>query len=143
MSWYDYAECQNTDPELFFPIGTTGPALTRLKVAKSICASCPVQAMCLAWAMLAGIEHGVWGGTSEEERRATRRRTSWQQHLAAPPAERQRLTSAVPDLAVASTPGSGAAARTPAGSKASDRTARPHEPVAYRKVAPHEGRMEL
>jgi len=23
--------------------------------------SCPVQSMCLEWAVLAGIDHGVWG----------------------------------------------------------------------------------
>lgn len=36
--------------------------------AKLVCAGCPVQADCLAYA-LAGGEHGVWGGTTDDERR--------------------------------------------------------------------------
>jgi WhiB family redox-sensing transcriptional regulator len=78
MSWYDYAACQNLDPEMFFPVGTTGPALKQAGEAKRICASCPVQSMCLEWAVLARIDHGVWGGTSEEDRRALKRRTTRQ-----------------------------------------------------------------
>ena len=74
MSWYHYAACQGQDPELFFPIGTNGLALRQLAEAKQICASCSVQSLCLEWAMLAGIEHGVWGGMSEDERRTLRRR---------------------------------------------------------------------
>jgi WhiB family redox-sensing transcriptional regulator len=75
MNWYRYAACQAKDPELFFPIGTTGPAALQLKEAKRVCAGCPVQSLCLEWAMLAGIEHGVWGGLSEDERGALRRRS--------------------------------------------------------------------
>jgi WhiB family redox-sensing transcriptional regulator len=26
-NWYDDAACRDADPDLFFPIGTTGPAL--------------------------------------------------------------------------------------------------------------------
>jgi WhiB family redox-sensing transcriptional regulator len=62
-------------PELFFPVGTTGPALLQLAEAKRVCAGCPVQCMCLEWAMLAGVEHGVWGGLGEEERRNLKRRS--------------------------------------------------------------------
>ena len=76
MSWYHYAACQSEDPELFFPIGTTGPALLQLMEAKRVCARCPVQSECLRWAIVTGMEHGVWGGMSEYERRALRRRTA-------------------------------------------------------------------
>ncbi|MBD4650932.1 WhiB family transcriptional regulator, partial [Xanthomonas citri pv. citri] len=31
---------------------------------------------CLAWALEAGQDHGVWGGMSEDERRAIKRRQS-------------------------------------------------------------------
>jgi WhiB family transcriptional regulator, redox-sensing transcriptional regulator len=78
MSWYHHAACQNQDPELFFPIGNTGPALLQLEQAKHVCAGCPVQSLCLEWSLLAGIDHGVWGGVGEEERRALRRRAVWQ-----------------------------------------------------------------
>ncbi|HEU5484130.1 MAG TPA: WhiB family transcriptional regulator [Microlunatus sp.] len=76
MSWYDYAACQEKDPELFFPIGTTGPAVLQLEEAKRVCASCPVKSLCLEWAMLARIDYGVWGGLSEDERRTLKRRNS-------------------------------------------------------------------
>jgi WhiB family redox-sensing transcriptional regulator len=76
MSWYHDAACQSEDPELFFPIGTNGPALLQLMDAKRICARCPVQSECLRWAIVTGMEYGVWGGMSEDERRALRRRTA-------------------------------------------------------------------
>jgi WhiB family redox-sensing transcriptional regulator len=78
MSWYHYAACRDHDPELFFPIGNTGPALLQLAEAKRVCAGCPVQGVCLEWSLVAGIDHGVWGGLGEEERRAVRRRAAWQ-----------------------------------------------------------------
>ena len=71
-NWRDHAACRNTDPELFFPIGTTGPALRQIGEAKRICRACPVRAQCLAWALDNGITDGVWGGTTEDERRAIR-----------------------------------------------------------------------
>ena len=74
MSWYHYAACQSEDPELFFPIGTAGPALLQLMEAKRVCARCPVQTECLRWAFRTGMDYGVWGGMSEGERRALRRR---------------------------------------------------------------------
>ena len=85
MNWHHYAACRSTDPELFFPVGTTDPALEQLGEAKVVCAGCAVQSMCLEWAILAGIDHGVWGGTSEEERRTVRRRTARQRHAATAP----------------------------------------------------------
>ena len=81
MSWYRYAACRGEDPELFFPIGTTGAALLQLTDAKRVCAGCPVQSECLRWALVAGIEYGVWGGMGEDERRALRRRTARQRVL--------------------------------------------------------------
>ncbi|GAB2789306.1 WhiB family transcriptional regulator [Streptomyces chlorus] len=68
------AACRNEDPELFFPIGTSGPALLQTEQAKGVCRRCPVQQQCLDWAMDTGQSLGVWGGTSETERRALKRR---------------------------------------------------------------------
>ena len=59
-----------------FPIGNTGPALAQIEEAKKVCARCEVRAECLAWALEAGQDHGVWGGMSEDERRAIKRRQS-------------------------------------------------------------------
>lgn len=75
MSWHDSAACRGEDTELFFPIGSTGPALQQLQEAKWVCGHCGVRSLCLEWAILAGIDHGVWGGLSEDERRELTRRS--------------------------------------------------------------------
>ena len=36
-SWRNRAMCRDTDPELFFPVGTTGQALLQIAKAKSVC----------------------------------------------------------------------------------------------------------
>jgi WhiB family redox-sensing transcriptional regulator len=73
MSWRDRAVCRAEDPELFFPVGPSGPALRQLHQAKAVCARCPVAVDCLIWALSTGQQAGVWGGLSEDERRALRR----------------------------------------------------------------------
>jgi WhiB family redox-sensing transcriptional regulator len=73
VDWVHRARCKDEDPELFFPIGTTGPAATQIDQAKAICMQCEVRAQCLEWALATGQDAGVWGGMSEEERRAYRR----------------------------------------------------------------------
>jgi WhiB family redox-sensing transcriptional regulator len=72
VNWRDDAACRDADPDLFFPIGTTGPALRQIGDAKRICRACPAQTQCLAWALDNGVSDGVWGGTTEDERRAIR-----------------------------------------------------------------------
>ena len=72
-NWRDGAACRDTDPDLFFPVGTTGPALDHIAAAKSVCAGCAVQGPCLEFAIETNQDSGVWGGTSEEERRTLRR----------------------------------------------------------------------
>jgi WhiB family redox-sensing transcriptional regulator len=47
-SWRDDAACRDADPDLFFPVGTTGPALRHIDEAKRICRACPAQSRCLA-----------------------------------------------------------------------------------------------
>ncbi|MFC3575113.1 WhiB family transcriptional regulator [Streptomyces yaanensis] len=78
MEWLRYAACVDEDPELFFPVGTTGPALDDIAAAKRVCGRCPVIVECLAWALNSGQTAGVWGGTCEQERvellRVTRHR---------------------------------------------------------------------
>ena len=73
MDWVHRARCKEEDPELFFPIGTTGPAAAQTEAAKAICMQCEVRTECLEWAMATGQDAGVWGGLSEDERRALRR----------------------------------------------------------------------
>ena len=68
------AACEDQDPELFFPVGTSGPALLQTEMAKGVCRGCPLQVECLADALARGIDFGIWGGYDEYERRAMRRR---------------------------------------------------------------------
>lgn len=76
MDWRHHAACKDEDPELFFPVGTSGPALLQITEAKSVCRRCPVVAECLTWAITTGQDFGIWGGMSEDERRAVNRRTT-------------------------------------------------------------------
>ncbi|AXL92467.1 WhiB family transcriptional regulator [Streptomyces sp. CB09001] len=73
-NWREHAACRTEDPDLFFPIGTTGPAALQTEQAKAVCRTCPVREQCLRWALDTGQTIGVWGGTSELERRALKRR---------------------------------------------------------------------
>ncbi len=69
--WRQKAECkEHHNPDIFFPIGTTGPALDQTEEAKAVCQVCPVKNDCLEWAITTHQDSGVWGGQSEEERRA-------------------------------------------------------------------------
>jgi WhiB family transcriptional regulator, redox-sensing transcriptional regulator len=70
VSWRERAICRDEDPELFFPVGSRGPALAQLAAAKEVCSRCPVRLECLRWAIDQGELDGVWGGTSEDERSA-------------------------------------------------------------------------
>jgi WhiB family transcriptional regulator, redox-sensing transcriptional regulator len=76
MDWRHQAACLTEDPELFFPIGNTGPALVQIEEAKAVCRRCDVVDACLRWAIESGQDSGVWGGMSEDERRALKRRTA-------------------------------------------------------------------
>ena len=73
-TWRVDAVCKDTDPELFFPVGTTGQALLQIDRAKQVCDECPVKIECLDFAIETNQDSGIWGGTSEEERRDIRRR---------------------------------------------------------------------
>lgn len=76
MDWRDKAACLTVDPELFFPVGNTGPAVDQIDRAKSVCSHCPVTEYCLQYALDTNQDSGVWGGLSEDERRALKRRAA-------------------------------------------------------------------
>ena len=61
MDWRHEAACREEDPEVFFPVGNTGPALAQIEEAKKICQKCSVREACLAWALESGQDAGVWG----------------------------------------------------------------------------------
>jgi hypothetical protein len=61
--WTERALCTQADPEIFFPPkGSPGTE------AKQICTVCPVREECLAYAIEADEEFGIWGGLNRAER---------------------------------------------------------------------------
>lgn len=70
MAWQHLAACRELDPEMWFPIGTTGPAERQAAAAKAVCRLCPVVAACLAWAVDTRQDSGIWGALDPDERRA-------------------------------------------------------------------------
>lgn len=76
MNWRHEAACRWEDPDLFFPVGSSGPALLQIEEAKAVCHRCPVRENCLQWALEGGQDLGVCGGMSEEERRTVKRRAA-------------------------------------------------------------------
>ena len=72
-AWIERARCIGEDPELFFPVGSSAPAIEQTARAKAVCRQCPVIEACLAWALDTCQDAGVWGGLDEEERRVIRR----------------------------------------------------------------------
>ena len=71
--WRQKASCRDTDPDLFFPVGTTGTAVDQIEAAKIVCRACEARDECLEFALATNQESGVWGATSEEERRKLRK----------------------------------------------------------------------
>ncbi len=72
--WRDLAACRDSEPALFFPVGTTGPAVEQIAAAVEICMSCLVREDCLQYALETNQESGVWGGYPEDDRRRLRKR---------------------------------------------------------------------
>jgi WhiB family transcriptional regulator, redox-sensing transcriptional regulator len=72
--WRHRAACRDEDPELFFPVTDVGPGARQTAEAKAVCARCPVREQCLRYALDNGLDHGIFGGTSERERRTLTRR---------------------------------------------------------------------
>lgn len=67
QSWRDQAACIGMPESMFFIERGQSD-----KPAKAICATCPVKAPCLDFALRNAEQHGVWGGTSERQRRKLR-----------------------------------------------------------------------
>jgi hypothetical protein len=70
-SWHRQALCRAVDTEVFFPADEecSPQRLHRERIAKAICAACPVRQQCAVHALAHGELHGVWGGLSEGDRR--------------------------------------------------------------------------
>lgn len=68
-AWRQRAACRGVDPDIFYPVTDE-----EADDAKAICAICPVQQLCLEWALTNRERDGVWGGATERERRRIIRR---------------------------------------------------------------------
>jgi hypothetical protein len=69
-AWYSFAACEGMGTaghNLFFELEAEARA-------KAVCHSCPVEDICLEYALAQREDYGVWGGMSEKERKALRRR---------------------------------------------------------------------
>ena len=67
-AWTERAACRGTDTEIFYPVTPDEEA-----EALSICATCPVRAQCLDYAIRNRETYGIWGGTTPDQRRRIRR----------------------------------------------------------------------
>ena len=72
--WRELSACRDSDPDIFFPVGTTGPAVGLIDKATAICSACSVVEECLLYALETNQEAGVWGGLPEDDRRRFRKR---------------------------------------------------------------------
>jgi WhiB family redox-sensing transcriptional regulator len=74
MCFYCATRHEPEDPELFVPVGNTGPAVDQIDQAKSVCRECGVSTHCLEYAIKENQDTGVWGGLSEDERKSLKRK---------------------------------------------------------------------
>ncbi|MFF0739404.1 WhiB family transcriptional regulator [Streptomyces sp. NPDC004111] len=69
LNWQRQALCVESDPEIFFPVGTSDATELDERRAKDVCELCEVRARCFQWAMNHGVPEGIWGGYTAKERR--------------------------------------------------------------------------
>lgn len=60
--------CQTHDPEIWFPVGSSGAATAQAELAASYCQGCPIKAACLQRALDLNAVDGIWGGTNPYQR---------------------------------------------------------------------------
>lgn len=69
-AWVTDAACAQADPDAFFP---KSGDLETVRAAKRICASCPVAAQCLDYAIRTHPTAGIWGGVGVKHLQRLRR----------------------------------------------------------------------
>jgi len=60
-------------PDMFFIDFKDTQAPEKMKNSKALCATCPIQLLCLEYALEAGEQDGIWGGLTRNERKALKR----------------------------------------------------------------------
>lgn len=71
-SWQDEAACRSVDPALFWPEEDEDFSASA-RMARKVCAVCPVRVECLTHAMTWPEREGIWGGLSSRQRGRLRR----------------------------------------------------------------------
>jgi hypothetical protein len=61
--------CQDA-PDAFFVDENDANRSYKVALSKKLCASCPLQMLCLEYALEAREQHGIWGGLLPTEREA-------------------------------------------------------------------------
>ena len=71
--WQLQAACRNADSRLFFGCANENWQVRneRERRAKALCARCPVQQECRAYALQVVEPYGIWGGLNAHEREAS------------------------------------------------------------------------
>jgi WhiB family redox-sensing transcriptional regulator len=75
LTWQQSGACRSGTATDFYPPMQTErkhERLARERRAKSVCATCPVQAACLEHAIAVDERFGIWGGLNHDERRLLR-----------------------------------------------------------------------
>ena len=66
-AFFSNANCKDADPTIFF-----AESNSKIAQAKQVCAGCPIQQMCLDWAV-ENAEDGVYGAMTPRERKKIRK----------------------------------------------------------------------
>jgi WhiB family transcriptional regulator, redox-sensing transcriptional regulator len=64
-NWMSYADCAQTDPDLFNDFQNT----SKIKLAKKVCETCIAKLYCLDYAIVNDEREGIWGGLTYPERK--------------------------------------------------------------------------
>jgi WhiB family redox-sensing transcriptional regulator len=68
--WMQNGACVTIGGDMWFPESTPH------KAAFQICNTCPVQPLCLDYAITTNQRHGIWGGTTEADRERMRKQVA-------------------------------------------------------------------
>lgn len=84
--WPEQAACRGDGTDRHWPVGEEDSEGYQRQAGEAldVCAWCPVRAECLRYALSAGEDEGIWGGTTPAERRRLREsdRTATRSHIA-------------------------------------------------------------
>ena len=75
--WRASAQCRRDNASYFFApphFERKEEKEDRERVARSLCAACPVRRACLEYSIAVQEPHGIWGGMNELERRRLQRK---------------------------------------------------------------------